>query len=155
MQYLKNYPYKIKKSYPLLILLSSTHLTYFEKWRITRKRLYGANVYNKENIFYKILKSEIPAKVIYENDTVLSFYDIRPVCKIHALVITKGLYSNFDNFTASASVQEVKDFFSSVSRIADILNISQTGYRMISNIGSDSRQEIEHFHVHILGGERL
>ncbi|MDR0677522.1 MAG: HIT domain-containing protein [Holosporaceae bacterium] len=112
-------------------------------------------MYNKENIFYKILKSELPAKVIYENEIALSFYDINPACKVHALVITKGLYSNFDDFASNASPKMVKDFFETVSRVANILGLSQTGYRIISNIGPNSGQEVEHFHMHILGGEPL
>ncbi|MDR2723805.1 MAG: HIT domain-containing protein [Holosporaceae bacterium] len=112
-------------------------------------------MYNKENIFYRILKSEIPAKIIYENDVALSFYDIRPLKKIHVLVITKGLYSNFGDFVANASIQEVKDFWATVSKVADLLEVSRTGYRIVSNNGPDSGQEVEHFHVHILGGEKL
>ncbi|MDR2646298.1 MAG: HIT domain-containing protein [Holosporaceae bacterium] len=112
-------------------------------------------MYNKENVFYKILKSEIPAKIIYENDVALAFYDIRPLKKIHALIITKNLYSNFDDFAASASPQEVKDFFMTVSKVAEMLGISQTGYRLLSNNGPNSGQEVEHFHMHLLGGEKL
>ncbi|MDR1983158.1 MAG: HIT domain-containing protein [Holosporaceae bacterium] len=112
-------------------------------------------MYNKNNVFYKILKSEIPAKIIYENDVALSFYDICPLKKVHALVITKGLYSNFNDFISNASAQEVKDFFGTVSKVSHILNIAESGYRILSNTGHDSGQEIEHFHVHILGGERL
>jgi diadenosine tetraphosphate (Ap4A) HIT family hydrolase len=112
-------------------------------------------VYNKENVFYKILKSEIPAKIIYENNAALAFYDIRPLKKVHVLVITKNLYSNFDDFTANASSQEMKDFFTAVSKVAEMLGISQTGYRLLSNNGQDSGQEVEHFHVHLLGGEKL
>ncbi|MDR0678113.1 MAG: HIT domain-containing protein [Holosporaceae bacterium] len=112
-------------------------------------------MYNKNNIFYKILKSEIPADIIYENDAALSFHDIHPLKKIHALVITKGLYSNFNDFVSHASLQEIKDFFNAVSKVSQILNVAESGYRMLSNTGHDSGQEIEHFHVHILGGERL
>ncbi|MDR2781253.1 MAG: HIT domain-containing protein [Holosporaceae bacterium] len=112
-------------------------------------------MYNKDNVFYKILNSELSAKVIYENDCALAFYDINPRKKIHALVITRGLYTNFSDFVSQASPQEVKDFFDTVAKVADILGVSQTGYRILSNIGSDSGQEVEHFHVHILGGEKL
>ncbi|MDR0631701.1 MAG: HIT domain-containing protein [Holosporaceae bacterium] len=112
-------------------------------------------MYNKDNVFYKILKSEIPAEVIYEDEAALAFHDIHPQKKIHALVITKGLYSNFDDFISSASAQEIRIFFSAVSKVADMLGVSQTGYRIISNIGPDSGQEVEHFHIHIWGGEKL
>ena len=112
-------------------------------------------MYNKENVFYRILESKIPARIIYEDDVVLSFYDIRPQKRVHALVITKNLYSNFDDFIANASVQEVKGFFVAVSKVANMLGVSQTGYRILSNNGPDSGQEVEHFHIHILGGEKL
>jgi diadenosine tetraphosphate (Ap4A) HIT family hydrolase len=112
-------------------------------------------MYNSDNVFYKILRSELPAKVIYENDVALSFYDIHPQRKVHALVITKGLYSNFPDFVAQASAPEVKTFFDTVSKVAEMLGVAQTGYRILSNTGPDSGQEVPHFHVHILGGEKL
>jgi diadenosine tetraphosphate (Ap4A) HIT family hydrolase len=112
-------------------------------------------MYDKNNIFYRILRSELPAKVVYEDDAVLSFYDIRPQKKVHVLVISKGLYSNFSDFVSNASQKEVNDFFCAVAKVADILGVSQTGYRILSNIGPDSGQEVPHFHVHILGGEKL
>jgi diadenosine tetraphosphate (Ap4A) HIT family hydrolase len=112
-------------------------------------------MYNKENVFYKILQSELPAKVIYEDDVALSFHDIHPQKKVHALVITKGLYSDFSDFMTQASALEIKSFFDAVTKVAEILGVSQTGYRILSNIGPDSGQEVPHFHVHILGGEKL
>jgi diadenosine tetraphosphate (Ap4A) HIT family hydrolase len=115
----------------------------------------GGIMYDKNNVFYKILKSEIPAKIIYENDVALAFYDISPRKKVHALVITKSLYANFDHFMAEASEKEVKDFFATVAKVANMLGVSSTGYRILSNIGTDAGQEVEHFHMHILGGERL
>jgi diadenosine tetraphosphate (Ap4A) HIT family hydrolase len=112
-------------------------------------------MYNKDNVFYKILQSELPANKIYEDDVALAFYDIHPQKKVHALVITKGLYLDFPDFVAKASALEVKNFFCAVAHIAEILGVSQTGYRILSNIGPDSGQEVPHFHVHILGGEKL
>ncbi|MDR1333814.1 MAG: HIT domain-containing protein [Holosporaceae bacterium] len=112
-------------------------------------------MYDKDNVFYKILQSKLPAKVIYEDDVALSFHDIHPQRKVHALVITKGLYSNFSDFVAQASASEVKNFFDAVAKVAEILGVAQTGYRILSNIGPDSGQEVPHFHVHILGGEKL
>jgi diadenosine tetraphosphate (Ap4A) HIT family hydrolase len=106
-------------------------------------------------VFYKILQFEIPAKKIYENDVALAFYDINPICKIHALVITKGLYKNFSEFVTAAPAEEVKTFFTTIAKVAEILGIVESGYRLVSNLGSDSGQKVEHFHFHILGGERL
>jgi diadenosine tetraphosphate (Ap4A) HIT family hydrolase len=112
-------------------------------------------MYNENNVFYKILHSKLSAQVIYENDAALSFHDIHPQKKVHALVISKGLYSNFSDFVAGASPQEMKGFFDAVAKVAEILGVSRTGYRILSNIGSDSGQEVPHFHVHIIGGEKL
>jgi diadenosine tetraphosphate (Ap4A) HIT family hydrolase len=112
-------------------------------------------MYDKNNVFYKILQSEIPSKKIYEDESVLSFYDINPACKVHALVIPKTTYVDFHDFVTSASANDVKHFFDVVVKVADMLQISKTGYRILSNVGDDSGQEIPHFHVHILGGEKL
>jgi diadenosine tetraphosphate (Ap4A) HIT family hydrolase len=112
-------------------------------------------MYNKNNVFYKILKSELPAKRIYEDEVALSFYDINPAYKVHALVITKGLYTDFADFMFRASRDEIKIFFDAVAKVADLLDVAQTGYRIVSNIGKDSQQEVPHFHMHILGGELL
>ncbi|GHT96873.1 histidine triad nucleotide-binding protein [Alphaproteobacteria bacterium] len=112
-------------------------------------------MYDKNNVFYKILQSEIPSKKIYEDDTVLAFYDINPVCKVHALVITKALYVDFHGFISNASPEEVGAFFCMVAKVAKLLKIDESGYRIFSNIGRDSGQEVPHFHIHILGGEQL
>ena len=113
-------------------------------------------MYDKNNVFYKILQSEIPAKKVFENDVAFAFYDINPVCKIHVLVISKGLYRNFEEFVRLSSTEEMKKFFETVSQIAEeVLGLGKNGYRILTNTGRDAGQEVEHFHVHILGGERL
>lgn len=109
-------------------------------------------MYDKNNVFYKILKSEIPADKIYEDEFVLSFYDIYPKSKIHALVIPKNLYRNFYDFMQRATSYEQNYFFSSIAKIVEILGIEKSGFRLISNTGVDAHQEVDHFHVHILGG---
>ncbi|MDR3179331.1 MAG: HIT domain-containing protein [Holosporaceae bacterium] len=112
-------------------------------------------MYNKNNIFYKIIQNEIPAKKVYEDDRTLAFYDIKPVCRVHVLVIPKALYVDFHDFVSKALAEEVSSFFDTVAKVAALLEIDKSGYRVISNIGKDSRQEVPHFHVHILGGELL
>ncbi len=112
-------------------------------------------MYNKSNIFYKILQSELPCNKIFEDDACLAFYDVNPVCKVHALVITKGLYQNFSDFVTNASEKEVANFMKSVKKVVDILGLADSGYRILSNTGHDAGQEVKHFHVHILGGEKL
>ena len=111
--------------------------------------------YDKNNIFAKILRGEIPCKKIYENDFVLSFYDINPQKKIHALIIPKGSYVDLDDFIQNAKSNEILEFFKGVSHVAKILKVSNVegGYRTLSNIGLNGGQEVPHLHFHIFGGE--
>jgi len=113
--------------------------------------------YDKNNIFAKILRGEIPCKKIYENKYVLSFYDSSPQKKIHALIIPKGEYTDLDHFNMTASEKEIIEFYKSITHVVKLLKISnnETGYRLISNVGLDGGQEITHFHHHILGGENI
>lgn len=112
-------------------------------------------MYDRNNVFYKILRSEIPCKKIYEDDVSLAFYDINPKYKVHALIITKNFYRNFSDFISLASDIEISGFMKSIKKVVDILGISVSGYRLLTNTGENSGQEVEHFHVHILGGEKL
>ena len=112
-------------------------------------------MYDKNNVFFKILQKEIPADVVYEDEICLAFRDINPSAKIHVLVITKGCYVNFADFVKNESAENVRKFFESVARVAEKLGVAESGYRILSNTGRNAGQEVEHFHVHILGGERL
>lgn len=111
--------------------------------------------YDPQNIFAKILRSEIPNKTIFENEFALAFYDIAPKASVHALVIPKGAYVDAIDFGARASAAEITGFYQAVSHVAALLNVHQTGCRLISNVGIHGGQEVPHFHVHLLGGERL
>ena len=113
--------------------------------------------YNKNNIFAKILRGEIPCKKIYENDFVLSFHDINPQKKIHALVIPKGEYVDLDDFLKNAKEKEITEFFKAISHVAKILKVSNVegGYRTLSNISTNGGQEVPHLHFHIFGGEKV
>jgi diadenosine tetraphosphate (Ap4A) HIT family hydrolase len=111
--------------------------------------------YSQDNIFAKIIRGEIPAKKVYEDEKVLAFHDISQAAPIHVLVIPKGEYLDFHAFASQASSQDVSHFFKKVSEIATLLEADKTGYRLISNIGSDSHQTVPHFHVHILAGKKL
>ena len=117
--------------------------------------------YDKNNIFAKILRGEIPLKPgekIYENEYVLSFYDINPRKKIHALVIPKGEYTDLDDFIQKASEKEIFEFFKGINSVAKKLGISLDngkGYRAIANVGEDGGQEVPHLHFHLLGGEKV
>ena len=111
--------------------------------------------YDDNNIFAKILRGEIPCKKIYEDKFVLSFYDINPQKKIHALVIPKGEYIDLDDFNKRASDKEIVELYKAVSHVSNLLGVSKNGYRVLSNIGSDGGQEVPHLHFHIFGGEKI
>ena len=115
--------------------------------------------YDKNNIFAKILRGEIPCKKIYENEYILSFYDINPQKKVHALVIPKGEYTDLDDFSSKASEKEISELIKGISLIAKKLNISLSdngkGYRSLVNIGEHGGQEVPHLHFHLFGGEKV
>ena len=114
--------------------------------------------YDENNIFAKILKGEIPCKKIYEDDFVLSFYDINPKKKIHVLVIPKGKYVDLDDFSANASPNEMAGLLKGISVVAKKLAISAEtgkGYRVLTNISEHGGQEVPHLHFHLFGGERV
>jgi histidine triad (HIT) family protein len=113
--------------------------------------------YDKNNIFAKILRGEIPCKKFFENEYVLSFHDTNPKKKIHILVIPKGEYIDLDDFVSNASDKEIVEFNKAIVQIVKILKISnqENGYRVLSNIGQDGGQEVPHLHYHIFGGEQL
>ena len=114
-------------------------------------------IYNKKNIFAKILRGEIPCKKVYENEYVLSFYDINPQKKIHVLVIPKGEYVDLEDFINKASDKEIVEFNKAITYIVKMLKISnqEGGYRVLSNAGKDAGQEVPHLHYHIFGGEKI
>ena len=114
--------------------------------------------YDDNNIFAKILRSEIPCKKIYEDDYVLSFYDINPQKKIHALVIPKGKYIDLDDFSSNASSEEIVGLLKGINIVAKKLKISVDtgkGYRALANISEDGGQEVPHLHFHLFGGEKI
>ena len=114
--------------------------------------------YDKNNIFAKILRKEIPCKKIFENDHVLSFYDINPQKKIHALIIPKGEYVNLDDFNNRASDHEIVALSKAITEVSKMLGISADvgkGYRVLTNLSEDGGQEVPHLHFHLFGGEKV
>ena len=114
--------------------------------------------YDDNNIFAKILRNEIPCNKIYEDEFVLSFHDINPQKKIHALVIPKGKYVDLDDFSQNASPEEMVGLLKGISIVAKKLNISADtgkGYRALANISEDGGQEVPHLHFHLFGGEKI
>ena len=115
-------------------------------------------IYDENNIFAKILRGKIPCKKIYEDEYVLSFHDINPQKKIHALVIPKGKYIDLDDFNAKASDKEIVGLLKGISIVAKKLGIALDmgkGYRTLSNLSEDGGQEVPHLHFHLFGGERI
>jgi histidine triad (HIT) family protein len=115
--------------------------------------------YDKNNIFAKILRGEIPCKKIYENEYILAFHDINPQKKIHALVIPKGEYINLDDFSSKASEKEIAYLIKGIALVAKKLGLAEdaeeSGYRSLVNIGENGGQEVPHLHFHIFGGEKI
>ena len=114
--------------------------------------------YDKNNIFAKILRKEIPCKIIFENDHVLSFHDINPQKKVHALVIPKGDYLNLDDFNNRATDQEIVALSKAITEVSKILGISVDtgkGYRALTNLDEHGGQEVPHLHFHLFGGEKV
>ena len=115
-------------------------------------------IYDDNNIFAKILREEIPCNKIYEDDFILSFYDINPQKKIHALVIPKGKYVDLDDFSLNASSEEIVGLIKGINIVAKKLGISTEvgkGYRALTNVSDDGGQEVPHLHFHLFGGEKV
>ena len=112
-------------------------------------------MYDKNNIFAKILRKEIPCKKFYEDEHSLFFYDINPQAKIHILGIPKVPCVDLYDFISNSDNDTVSAFFKSVKIVIDQLNIKNDGFRIISNSGVNGGQEVPHFHIHILGGQKI
>ncbi len=111
--------------------------------------------YDPNNVFARILRGELPAKTVYEDEYALAFHDINPQAPIHVLVIPKGAYVSLADFAATASDAEITGFWRAVGRVARELGLEESGYRILANHGANAHQEVPHFHVHIFGGRPL
>ena len=111
--------------------------------------------YDEANIFARILRGELPAKTVMESEHSLAFHDINPIAPIHVLVIPKGAYVSWDDFSARASDAEMADFVRTVGEVARQTGAAAQGYRLLSNVGKRGGQEVPHLHIHIFGGQPL
>ena len=111
--------------------------------------------YDKNNIFAKILRGQIPCKIVYENEHVLAFHDVSPQKKVHVLVIPKGEYIDLNDFNNNASDKEIVEFNKAITHVSNLLGVNDKGYRTLTNIGNDGGQEVPHFHFHIFAGEKI
>ena len=111
--------------------------------------------YDDSNIFARILRGELPAKRVLESEHSLAFHDVNPLAPIHVLVIPKGAYVSWDDFSATASDAEIADFTRTIGKVAVAVGADQQGYRLLSNVGKRGGQEVPHLHVHVFGGAPL
>ena len=115
----------------------------------------GLGAYDDQNIFARILRGEIPSRKVFEDEWALAFHDIAPLAPVHVLVIPKGRYVSLADFTATATDAEIAGFFRAVGAVARLLELEAPGYRILTNMGEHSGQEVPHFHVHVFGGRPL
>ena len=111
--------------------------------------------YDEGNIFARILRGEIPSRAVYEDEHALAFHDINPAAPVHILVIPKGAYVSWDDFSERASAEEIAGFVRAVGKVARDQGLVAPGYRLLANAGINSGQEVPHLHVHIFGGRPL
>ena len=111
--------------------------------------------YDETNIFARILRGELPCTKVHEDDFSLAFHDINPQAPLHILVIPKGPYVSWDDFSARGSDAEIAGFVRAVGTVARDAGLVAPGYRLLANVGFDSHQEVPHLHVHIFAGQKL
>ena len=111
--------------------------------------------YDDGNIFARILRGEIPSNKVYEDEHVLAFHDINPLSPTHILVIPKGWYVSWDDFSAKASDEEMGALVRAVGKLAREAGLVESGYRLLANTGLNSHQEVPHLHVHLFAGRPL
>jgi len=111
--------------------------------------------YDDANIFARILRGEIPCKRVHEDEYALAFHDIAPQAPVHILVIPKGAYVSWDDFSGRGSADEIAGFVRAVGQVAREAGLVAPGYRLLANAGADGGQEVPHLHVHIFAGRPL
>ena len=111
--------------------------------------------YDDTNVFAKILRGEIPSRKVYEDEFALAFHDVNPQAPVHILVIPKGRYVSWDDFSAKASDAEIAGFIRAVGQVARDNDLVEPGYRLLANIGGHGHQEVPHLHFHLFGGRQF
>jgi diadenosine tetraphosphate (Ap4A) HIT family hydrolase len=111
--------------------------------------------YDPGNIFAKVLRGEIPCRKVYEDEFALAFHDIAPQAAVHVLVVPKGEYVSWDDFSAHASADLIAGFVRAVGKVARDFGLVEPGYRLLANVGAHGGQEVPHLHVHLFGGQPL
>jgi histidine triad (HIT) family protein len=111
--------------------------------------------YDESNIFARVLRREIPSKAVYEDEYAFAFHDINPLAPVHILIIPKGPYVSWDDFSERGSAEEIAGFVRAVGHVARNEGLVAPGYRLLANVGMNSGQEVPHLHVHLFGGRPL
>jgi diadenosine tetraphosphate (Ap4A) HIT family hydrolase len=111
--------------------------------------------YDDDNIFARILRGEIPATKVYEDEWAIAFEDIAPQAPTHILVIPRGRYVSWDDFAQRGSADEIAGFVRAVGSVARDNGLVAPGYRLLANVGRDAGQEVPHLHVHLFAGATL
>ena len=111
--------------------------------------------YDDQNVFARILRGEIPSRRVYEDAYAVAFHDIAPVAPVHILVVPRGAYVSWDDFSARGSAEEIAGFVRAIGHVAREHKLVAPGYRLLANIGGDAGQEVPHLHVHLFGGRPL
>lgn len=115
----------------------------------------GLGAYDDSNVFARILRGEIPSRRVYEDEWAVAFHDVSPQAAVHVLVVPRGPYVSFADFSAHATEAEIVGFVRAVGRVAQLLGLEAPGYRILCNTGEHSGQEVPHLHVHLFGGQPL
>ena len=111
--------------------------------------------YDDTNVFARILRGEIPSNRVYEDEFAVAFHDVNPQAPIHILVIPRGAYVSWDDFTAKAGADEIAGFVRAIGHVAREQRLVPPGYRLLANIGEHGHQEVPHLHVHLFGGRQM
>jgi len=143
------------KRHPSVMILSLYAVLMFSFSAIAEELVDATAAYDTNNVFARILRGELPAKIVFENEYALAFHDIRPRANVHILIIPKGQFTNMMQFNAHANDMERLGFLDAISQTAKIMGVDESGFRLISNTGRDGGQTVAHLHVHLLGGEHV
>ena len=111
--------------------------------------------YDTNNVFAKIIRGELPCKLVAESDHSMAFHDVNPKTPVHVLIVPKGSYVDYQDFIGHAGDHELVDFFRLVDQVTKEMGVSDQGYRLVSNNGAPAGQIVFHFHVHVHGGRPL
>lgn len=111
--------------------------------------------YDDSNVFARILRGELPARKVFEDEHALAFHDLDPKAPTHILVIPKGPHVSWDDFSANGSDAEIAGFIRAVGKVAREAGLVAPGYRLLANVGQHGGQEVPHLHVHLFAGQPL